>query len=427
MARDVVVIGAGLLGITTAYFLRQHGYDVTVLERASEPALGASYGNGGYYQSTMPDPWNAPGALKMFAQAWMASITGKGDHSAFCARTSALPGLMSWGVRFLRNANRETFLSHLIKNKNLAQYTQTVVEDLVERETLDFARATDGGLVVFRKPEALESYGELAQWVSEHGARFELLDRDALLAKEPSLTEVGDELVGAVHFPDDSAGNSKIFCDQMAAIAQQNGVDFHYDTQVQKVSTTTEGVRVTTSEGEFAANALVIAAGVHSRALATPLGIDLPIAPAKGYSISVPMGGWSNRPRHVIADMDTHAGLNPMGDVLRVAGTAEFTGMRSGVSEERTRYLISLVRQLFPSFAKDVDPAQIDPWGGHRPLSADGIPMIGETPVKGVYVNTGHGGLGWTQAPGSSKALADLIAGDDSRFDLSGFSIARFR
>ncbi len=160
--------------------------------------------------------------------------------------------------------------------------------------------------------------------------------------------------------------------------------------------------------------------------MAAQLGIRLPVAPAKGYSVSIPMADWSNPPRHIIADMGVHAGLNPMGDVLRVAGTAEFTGFHPGFSSARVEYMIDLVRAIFPTFAETIDAKQIDPWAGHRPLSADGIPMIGATGVDGVYVNTGHGGLGWTQAPGSSRALADLIAGVESGLDLSDYAVSRF-
>jgi len=152
----------------------------------------------------------------------------------------------------------------------------------------------------------------------------------------------------------------------------------------------------------------------------------LPIAPAKGYSISIPIPGQSNRPRHVIADMGIHAGVNPMGNVLRVAGTAEFSGFKEGVTTARIKYLLDLARQLFPTLVDSVEHDEIDPWGGHRPLSADGIPMIGPTRVHSVYVNTGHGGLGWTQSAGSGKALADKIAGKEPEIDLSDFSVARF-
>ena len=139
------------------------------------------------------------------------------------------------------------------------------------------------------------------------------------------------------------------------------------------------------------------------------------------------MHDWDNRPRHVLGDMGVHAGVNPIGDVLRVAGTAEFAGMKEGISEERTDYLIGLARQIFPTFAATIKRDEIDPWGGLRPLSADGLPMIGSTSVKNVYVNTGHGGLGWTQAAGSGRAIADHIAGIGDGFDLSDFSPGRFQ
>ena len=394
----IVVIGAGLLGVTTAYFLNRHGIEVRVLEKESSAAEGASYGNGGYLQSSAPDPWNAPGILKVFFQAWLASITGKGDQSAFAARTLALPGLMSWGLKFLKNANQDVFLDHLIKNMHLARYTRAVIDEINDQETLAYSWHTNGGLIIFRSEESMSGYLKVTDYVAKHGAQSSALNRDELLAKEPSLSEVADELVGAVHFPNDGAGNSQEFCKQLATIADQRGCEFSFNTSVTGISTTNNGATVRTDRGEFVADGVVIAAGAYSKKLAGYVGVPLPIAPAKGYSISIPMDGWSNRPTHVIADMGVHAGVNPMGNVLRVAGTAEFTGFKRGISDSRTEYLIGLAREIFPSFAKTIDKRQIDPWGGHRPLSADGIPMIGATSAANVYVNTGHGGLGWTQA-----------------------------
>ena len=423
----VAVIGAGVVGITTAYFLRQHGMDVTVFERASGPAQGgASYGNGGYYQASAPDPWNAPGAFRLFSTAWLNSLAGRGDSSAFAARSLALPGLFSWGQRFLRHANQQTFLKHLVKNRNLAQYSLTVVATLNNALTLDYSWSGNGSLIVFRNDESLQRYVGIADYVRDLGSNVEVLEKAALLNKEPSLNDVRDELCGAVHFPDDQSGDSRAFCEQLGAIATDQGVEFNYLTDVKKIAKEAAGFRLETDNGAARFNTIVIAAGAHSKTLVQPLGVHLPVAPAKGFSISVPMGGWNNRPTHVIADMGTHAGVNPMGDVLRVAGTAEFCGFNEGVSDKRSQYMMGLLRQLFPTFAKSVDLSDCDPWGGHRPLSADGISMIGATSVKGLYVNTGHGGLGWTQAPGSAKALADEIAGVRMTFDLSDFSVERF-
>jgi D-amino-acid dehydrogenase len=422
----VVVIGAGLLGVSSAYFLRQRGIDVTVVERENAPALGASYGNGGYLQSSLPDPWNAPGVLRIFSHAWLASIAGRGDESAFAVSTSALPGLGGWGLRFLRNANQRTFLDHLVKNQRLAKYTLTVLDELNEGESLDYAASDTGGLIIFRDEQSMAGYLGVADHAEKHGARFDALDRMALVSIEPSLGDVADKLVGAVHFADDRAGNSRAYCEQLASIAQTLGVAFRYGETTRRISKASSSVVVETDSDEIIADAVVVAAGAHSTQIAASIGIHLPVAPAKGYSISIPMRDWTNRPKHVIADMGVHAGINPMGDVLRVAGTAEFCGLRPGISERRTDYLIDLVRKIFPRFAATIDPSEIDPWGGHRPLSADGLPVIGASRVEGVYLNTGHGGLGWTQAAGSGKALADLIAGASGAFDLSDYSISRF-
>ena len=415
------------MGITTAYFLREHGADVTVLESQSGPALGASYGNGGYHQSSLPDPWNAPGALKMFWKAWSASLAGRSDSSAFAVRTGSLPGLVKWGRQFLKNSSREIFLQQLLRNMALSSYTRQVVAELVSSESLEYSRITTGGLIVFRDEQSMAGYRSVAEFASEHGCRFEMLDREALLSTEPSLYEIANKLAGAVYFPDDSAGDPRAFCCQIAAIAANRGVLFEYDTPVSGLARRGGRIHVQTPVSGRDADAVVIAAGARSSMLAQAIGEYLPIAPAKGYSITVPMHGWDKRPKHVIADMGPHAGINPMGDYLRVAGTAEFAGLRPGVTAERTQYMIGLVRESFPSFATTIDAQAIDPWGGHRPLSADGIPMIGRTSVDGVYVNTGHGGLGFTQAPGSSRALADLIVGETPQLDLADYSVMRFR
>ena len=163
-----------------------------------------------------------------------------------------------------------------------------------------------------------------------------------------------------------------------------------------------------------------------SREIAAKIGMKLPIAPAKGYSLSVPMSLLDTAPVHTIVDMDIHAGVNPLGNILRVAGTAEFCGLRPGVSADRTRYLVDLANQIFPHTIGKIDGPQCDPWGGFRPLSVDGIPIIGATPMAGVFINAGHGGLGWTLAAGSGKALAQLICDEPADFDLQRFAADRF-
>jgi D-amino-acid dehydrogenase len=423
----VIVIGAGLLGVSTAYFLKRNGADVTVLESEDAPALGASYGNGGYSQASVADPWNAPGVFGIFAKAWLAGLGGSGEHSAFVARTRALPGLVDWGLKFLKYATSEIYLKHATENSRLARYTLEVLEEIDDMERLSYSKSDAGGLVIFRDKQSLGAYVELTETVCADEIPFEILDRGSLVKKDPSLSGIENDLVGAVHFPADCSANSRIFCEQLAAVAADRGVEFVFRKVVEKIEKSANGVRVMTRRGDYQTDAVVVAAGTASKQLVRPLGIRLPIAPAKGYSISVPMKEWANRPRHVIIDMGVHAGINPMGDVLRVAGTAEFAGMRPGISEERVDYLVHLTEQVFPEFASTIDRREIDPWAGFRPLSADGIPMLGPTSIKNVHLNTGHGGLGWTQAAGSGKAVADHILGVKPAFDIGGFSIGRFQ
>lgn len=421
-----VVIGAGLLGASTAYFLLRHGIEVTLVEAQAGPALGASFGNGGYQQATVPDPWNAPGVGRLFWSAWKASLFGQADDSPFVVRTRALPGLIGWGRRFLKHAFQASYLDHTIKNWHLAQYTLEVTRQVADAEQISYAASDQGGLILFRSHDSLESYEQLARHLAERGARYERLDRDALYTQEPSLARLESRLVGAIYYPDDRSGDARAYCLGLVKALEANGAAIAYDEPVQDLSVLADGIRVQGKHLDVKADAVVIAAGSGSPLLARQLGIHLPITPAKGYSISVPMDDWELKPKHVMADMGVHAGVNPMGARLRVAGTAEFSGHSSEITQGRVRYLVDLLRALYPAEADRVDIADVEPWSGLRPLCADGLPIIGESPVPGVYLNTGHGGLGWTQALGSGKALADRIAGLAPDLDLSPYSYSRF-
>lgn len=425
----VIVIGAGILGISTAYFLQRHGIEVTVIEKEPLPARGASYGNGGYLQSSVPDPWNAPGVFMLFLNAWMNSLSGKTEQSAFSARTLSLPGLAGWGLEFLSNANEATFVDSLIKNRNLAGYTRSVLDELHDTEDIAYDQVQSGSLIIFRDQVSMDSYASVAELTVPHGTNMNLLNRDELLQVEPSLIEVGDKLIGALHYQDDHAGNSRLYCEQLTELTRARGAEYRFETNVARILPLDKGVRIRLEDGEeLLGDAVVLAAGTWSRQLGRTAGIRVPVAPAKGYSLSVPMKDWDNRPRHVIADMGTHTGVNPLGDVLRVAGTAEFCSHNNtGITEARVDYLLSLARALYPTFTESIDRSEIDPWGGFRPLSTDGLPYIGKTRANDVYLNTGHGGLGWTQGTGSAKALADVIAGVTPEFDLSDYAALRIR
>ena len=419
----VAIIGAGLQGICTAYYLARHGSEVLVLERNDGPALEASFGNGGYLQAECPEIWNAPGILRTLPKWWLASL-GKGrQEAAMLLRTAELIRLLPWGLRFLRTAKPETFFAHIARNRELALYSLECLAELRQNLGLECAYRTCGALFLFRAPGGAEGHRPLLERL---GAEWRLLGREELLEVEPALRPIGEALHQAILFPRDASADSHAFAQALALCAQELGVEFRYGQSVTDICADASGATVRCGAASLPADVLVIAAGAASKPLAAQVGARLPIAPAKGYSITVPLGDWRPWPRHAIADMDVHAGLNVLGGSLRVAGTAEFCGHDSAIDPERIGYMTRLLEAMLPEFAAGMNRRAIRPFAGLRPLSADGLPMIGRAGPPNAFVNSGHGGLGWTQAAGSAKALADAIVGIHGAFDLAPFSPGRF-
>ncbi len=422
----VIVLGAGLLGIVSAYYLRKHGLDVHVVEKEMAPAQGASFGNGGYCQSSIPDPWNAPGSAGVLFKSLWRSATRRGDNSPVSMSLTSIGSFAGWGKKFVDNSDPETYLKHTVINWKLAQYSKQSLRQLENTEALNYSFKKTGALMIARDRTTFERYKVIAEQISTLGVAIRILDRVELIDIEPALAMVSDDLVGGIHLPNDCVGDSQLFCEQIAAVCKSIGVEFSYGQAATQIIKRKSNFIVEYDIGTIESDLVVVTAGTASVDLLRSLGIRLPIVPAKGYTLTLPLDVLDNPPTHIIGDLSTHIGAVPLGNSFRLAGVAEFVGIKRGVSDKRTRYLVKHFGRLFPQYA-DVDIRKYsDLWYGFRPLSADGLPFIGQTRVAGIYVNTGHGGLGWTQAAGSSRALADLIAGQQPSIGLGDFSACRF-
>ena len=419
----VAIIGAGLQGVCTAYYLARQGAEVLVLERNQGPALEASFANGGYLQAECPEIWNAPGIGRLLPKWWLAGLGGGRSEAPMLLRSAELLRLLPWGRRFLRTAKRATFFRHVALNRALALHTLECLAELRQSLGLEYAQRDCGALYLFRQAGGAEGHRPLLEHL---GAEWRILDLDELLQLEPSLRPIAGALHQAILFPRDASGDSYLFCRALAQKSQELGAQFRYGQPAAGIKAQASGVTVQLGAQIVPADALVIAAGAASKGLAAEVGVHLPIAPAKGYSITVPLADWRPRPKHVIADMGVHAGLNVLGDALRVAGTAEFCGQDPTIDPLRIDYMTRLLEAMLPEFAAVMDRQAICRFAGLRPLSADGLPMIGRSGAPNVFINSGHGALGWTHAAGSAKALAEEIVGAQGGFDLTPFSPMRF-
>jgi D-amino-acid dehydrogenase len=414
----VIVIGAGLIGVTTAYCLNASGHEVTVIDRASAAGREASYANGGLLTASMADPWNAPGCWRVL----LASL-GRSD-AALQLRLRALPSLLGWGTTFLRNATAAAFETNALKNLRLALYSLRMMTVLRERSGIQYSGAARGSLRVFRDETKLEEACAVAQRREGEGLSFRRLSPQGTVELEPALVPIAPELAGSLHYHADETGDAYQFCGALAEYIRRRGVEFRFRTEVTAVAMRSGQVSAVQSAAEsFVADRYVMATGSYSEPLLQRIGVHVPVRPVKGYSISVddPTGPTLGVP---VVDDELHAAIVPLGKVLRVAGTAEFAGYDLTLHADRVANLVGLLRDVLPQMK--FEPAAVKAWCGLRPMSVDGVPIIGRTHVSNLFVNTGHGHLGWTAAAGSAQLLADLMCGNDPAIDPAPLALERF-
>ncbi len=417
----IIVIGSGLMGVSTAYYLSEQGHEVIVVDRQSGPAQETSFANACVLHPSQASPWNHPGIAWQILK-WM----GK-ENSPFLLRPGALPSLLSWGLTFLNHAKPEKFQTNLRVNTALANYNIECVEELQKQHPFDYSAQHFGSMKVLEKEQDLENARDQVALFQTMGIECKVLNQAEVFNQEPALVENGSKLCGGILYPLDQTGDAYQFCLKLAELCKLKQVQFEYGSDVQEFLITNDKITgIKTSKGDYLADAFVLAAGSYSPLLAKTLKLKLPIRPIKGYSITLGMANWNLKPKMAVIDEEAHVAITPLGDRLRAAGTAELNGYNLEINAQRIRMVLQQVIARYPEAGNNVQDADINPWTGLRPTTADGVPIMGGTSIKNLYLNTGHGHLGWSLAMGSGKIVADIINGNAPDINTEPYALTRF-
>ena len=408
------------MGLTTAYALWERGDDVILLESREGVALETSYANGGMITPSMPEPWNSPGVYKHLAASMF------NPRSSMKLRLRAIPSLFGWGIEFLRRSSLAHYRAACKANYALASYSLGKTQSLSKRLALEYCRGARGTLGVFRNAKDFAEKNRVCEHLAPLGMRYSVLNADDMIRLVPALEDIRHKIHNGIFYPGDEHGDAHLFCQGLAAAFVRAGGEIRYDTKVLGLIERNRRVRgVTTYGGTVEADRIVVAAGTRSAALLRSVGLPLRVQPVKGYSVTVDVSGIDGVPDLPVLDDSMHAGMTPLGHRLRMVGTAEFTGFDTSINTVRTDNLYSMFKKMLPSIAARVDPSTATPWTGLRPMSSDGKPYIGATPLSGLFINCGQGHLGWTMAVGSAHLLADIVTAQPTEIDASAFAYLR--
>lgn len=412
----VIVVGAGIIGVCTAYFLRRAGMDVTVVERRPGVAQETSFANAGVMAPSYVAPWAQPGMpSKVAAYLFKA-------QAPVVFRPSADLALWRWIRRWLSECDAERFARNKERMQRLAFYSQEQIRAVRALHALDYEQAT-GYLQLFRTAQEVERSATTRRMLTELGVTHRLLSADEARTVECALHPV-TALAGALHLPDDETGNCAYFAHQLKDIAAADGVKFRFGVAAEGFGRSLGRIEcLRTDAGELRADAYVVAGGIDSGALLRPLGIRLPLLPVKGYSATVAITALEQAPLTSVMDETYKVAITRMGNRLRIAGTAELGTRGMKLRDNALSTLIKVASDWFPA-AASYRGARF--WVGARPMLPDGPPVLGPSPLPNLFLNTGHGSTGWVMACGSGKVLADLIGGRQAEIDLDGLTIDRY-
>ena len=420
---NVLVLGAGVIGVTAAYELAGAGHAVTVVDRQPAPALETSFANAGEVSPGYSAPWAGPG-VPLKAIKWLAM-----HHRPLVIRPHIDAAFVSWVIAMLRNCTAARYEINKTRMVRLAEYSRDCLRALRAATGIAYDERTQGTLQLFRTQKQFDGSASDIAVLRESGVVFELLDRAGCIRHEPALANVRDKFVGGLLLPGDETGDCFKFTQRLAVLAAERGVRFRFGTAIDRLvraGDRLEGVVVGSADSEetLRADAYLVALGSHSPLLLRPVGVRIPVYPVKGYSITVPILDPACAPESTVMDETHKVAVTRLGDRIRVGGTAELAGYTLKLHDARRQTLTHVVTDLFPR-GGDVERAEF--WCGLRPMTPDGTPVIGATPIENLFLATGHGTLGWTMAAGTGRVLADVMSQRAAGIDLDGLTIARYR
>jgi D-amino-acid dehydrogenase len=410
----ILVLGAGVIGTSTAWFLAARGHEVVVVDRRPGPGLETSYANGGQISVSHSEPWANPDApIKLVKWLWR-------EDSPLLFRWRMDPNQWSWGIRFFYECMSWRTRENSIQMVTMSAYSRRVLEALRAETGLEYEALQKGILHYFTDRPSFEDAARAAPELRRYGLDMQVKTPEESVAIEPALAHFAPRIVGATYTATDESGDAHMYTANLARLAAGRGATFLYERSVQGIRMGEGGVKgVVVKEGNgpdqtLTADAYVVALGSYSPLLTRPVGIDLPIYPAKGYSATIAITDASRAPTVSITDDAAKIVFSRLGARMRIAGTAELSGYSTELNPVRCEALTRRAREVFPG-AADYDHAEF--WTGLRPSTPSNVPLIGKTKYPNLYLNTGHGTLGWTMAAGSGKALADIISGEKPEVD----------
>ena len=415
----VLILGSGIIGTTSAYYLAKQGHDVTVIDRQNGVALETSHANAGQLSYSFSSPWAAPG-LPLSLIKWMLS-----KHPPLIVNPKLNSETVKFLYQMLKNCNSKSYEINKSRMVRVSNFSQKCLLELEKDVDIFYEQRQKGSLLLFKSAKQIENIKKDLSLLEKLNIQHELLDLNGCIQAEPGLHHVKSEFTAGLRFANDCTGNCYLFTNQLYKKCLEMGVKFEFNTHIEDILIEKERVSaIKTNRGEFVSDSYIVALGSYSSKILTKVGIHIPVYPVKGYSITLPVLNNEDAPQSTIIDDTFKIGITRLGNNIRVAGTAHLTGYNLELRENSLSLLKHGLNRLFPYATGECDDMKF--WAGLRPNTPDGPPIIGATPYSNLYLNTGHGTLGWTMSLGSGKLLADIISGIEPEISSEGIDMSRF-